>query len=118
MLLLLAGVVAASGADLAVTIWHLRTHGLFEANPVAAYLIAATRSVLVLSAFKAASVGVCVAVLFCLRARRSAEAAAWCAIGILAVMSWYWYAYAQELRSLDVAALARAGPDAGMLVLE
>jgi hypothetical protein len=114
--LLLAGIVAASGADLAVSLVHLRTLGLVEANPIAVFLVQSTGSALVLSAYKAATVLLCVGLLYRLRRRLAAEAAAWCAIAIMAAMSVQWVRYMSEIRDLGHAGLAADG-GAQVLVL-
>jgi hypothetical protein len=99
VLVLLVGILVLSLADLMVTLEHLRTIGMLEANPIAAYLIRTTRSPWVLSAYKCLTVGICVTLLHRLRHHRSGELAAWCAMGILTVMSVLWHTYSQELGS-------------------
>lgn len=101
MLLLLAGIVVLSGADLAVALRHLRGPGLLEANPIAAMVISASGSALALSAYKATTVGLCVALLFALRRRVEGEVAAWIAVGILGLMSLQWLGYSLEQRQLE-----------------
>ena len=104
--LLLAGVVVISAADLLQALAHLRGLGLMEANPVAALVIRSTGSALALSAYKALTVGICVGLLYRLRKKASAELGAWCAMVILAVMSWHWYHYNQEVRDLPRSTVA------------
>ncbi len=101
MLLLLAGIVVLSGADLAVALRYLRGPGLLEANPIAAMVISASGSAIALSAYKAATVGVCVALLYALRRRVEGEVAAWVAVGILGLMSLQWLAYSLEQRQME-----------------
>lgn len=97
MIVLLIGVITLSMADLIVTIAHLRTIGLAEANPIAAFLIRSTESSWILAAYKCLTVGICVSLLY--RARRYfvGELATWCALLALAVMSVMWHAYTHEL---------------------
>jgi uncharacterized Tic20 family protein len=99
VLVLLAAVVVLSLADLVVTIGHLQTVGLIEANPIAAWLIRTTESPWVLSAYKCLTVGVCIALLYRLRRHRECEIAAWCAVGILVGMSIMWHSYSREMES-------------------
>ena len=41
VILLIVGIVVLSLADLIVTLWHLTSVGMAEANPIAAWIIAA-----------------------------------------------------------------------------
>jgi hypothetical protein len=91
---LVAGIILLSLADLVITIAYLRANFMFEANPIAAHLIRSTQSPWALAAFKMATVGICVFLLLKLRRYRAGEVAAWCAVGILAVMSVMWNRYA------------------------
>ena len=111
MLLLLAGIVVLSGADLAVALQYLRGPGLLEANPIAALVIAASGSAAVLAAYKAVTVGTCVSLLFVLRRRVEAEVAAWIAVGALGLMSLHWLGYGLEQAQLQ-RLQAVAGTDA------
>lgn len=100
VILLLAGVIVLSAADLFEALTHLRGPGLLEANPVAALVIRNTGSALALSAYKVLTVGICVGLLYRLRRRRTGEIGAWCAVAILAVMSWHWYQYNREMMNV------------------
>jgi len=112
VLVLLAGVIVLSLADLVVTIGHLQTVGLIEANPIAAWLIRTTESPWVLSAYKCLTVGVCIALLYRLRRHRECEIAAWCAVGILVAMSLMWHSYSREIESpRELAAVQSAHRD-------
>lgn len=62
-----------------------------------------------LAAFKAATVGVCVLLLYRLRRHVEGEVAAWCAVMILAVVSFNWYRYTREIDSLVDVEIARQG---------
>jgi hypothetical protein len=104
---LLVGVLALSAADLVVTLTHLRTLGLPEANPIAAWLIRTTGSVWVLSLYKAVTVGTCVTLLYHLRRHLAGEIASWCAIGILVGMALLWHAYTEEIATPRDLQLAR-----------
>ncbi|HWB19913.1 MAG TPA: DUF5658 family protein [Phycisphaerales bacterium] len=93
---LLLGILILSLADLAVTMTHLKTTGMMEANPIAEYLIKYTQSPGALIAFKLSTVGVCMLLLHRLRFHWEGEAAAWVAVIILAGMSIMWHTYSQE----------------------
>jgi len=99
VIVLLAGIVVLSLADLIVTLGHLRSTGMIEANPIAAYLIRMTRSPWVLAEYKCLTVGICVTLLYRLRRRAWGEVGAWCAVGILTVMALLWHTYSTELES-------------------
>ncbi len=103
------GVVVLSLADLLVTLLHLRSRGMMEANPIAAWIIGHTGSVSLLVAYKATTVGVCVGLLYRLRRHVEGEVAAWCAVMILAVVSFHWYQYTVEIDGLMDIELARQG---------
>lgn len=94
---LLAGVLLLSLTDLLVTIVHLRSVGMVEANPIAAFLIRSTNSAWVLSAYKLVTVGICLSLLYRLRRHVEAEMAAWCAIAILTGVLCQWYAFSEEI---------------------
>lgn len=91
--LLVVGVVILSLADLVITLAYLRANWMMEANPIAAYLIKSTQSAWPLAVYKCVTVGTCVALLYRLRRHKAGEVAAWCAVGILAVMSVMWHKY-------------------------
>lgn len=119
VLVLLLGVVVLSLADLAATLTHLRTIGMIEANPIAAWLIATTRSPWALVVFKCGSVAVCVSLLYHLRRSRSAEVASWCAIGILVYMSLSWRSYVQHMEDhAEAMRAAQVWVDDGRLFLD
>jgi hypothetical protein len=107
VILLIAGIVLLSAADLAVTLVYARGGGMMEANPIALYLAKLTNSVWALAAYKTLTVTVCVALLFKLRKHAVSEAAAWCAVAILAGMSIMWHSYAAEVNDPDQQVLVR-----------
>jgi hypothetical protein len=104
VLVLIAGIVVLSLGDLIVTVATLRTTGMFEANPVAAWLISQTGSVTVLGAYKLLTVAVCAGLLFRLRRHAEGEAGAWCAMLILALTCLHWYHYSVRADSFSIAA--------------
>ncbi|MHC4948598.1 MAG: DUF5658 family protein [Planctomycetota bacterium] len=111
---LLAGIVVLSVADLVVTMAHLKSTGMLEANPIAAFLIRSTESASVLALYKAVTVGISVSLLYRLRRHLAGELAAWCAVGILTGMSVMWHSYTQELDAaehLELAGTSAYGED-------
>lgn len=96
VLLLVAGIILLSLGDLAVTVAFLKAEWMLEANPIAAALIRSTQSAWALAAFKAASVGICVAVLLRLRRHRICEVAAWAGMAILSATAIMWGSYARH----------------------
>jgi len=108
-MVLLAGVVVLSLADLVITLTHLKTTGMMEANPIAAFLIQSTQSGVALTCFKLLTVGICVALLFVLRHRFEGELAAWCAVAILAGMSLQWHVYSSHFQNPAEVMVAQAG---------
>jgi hypothetical protein len=108
VLLLLAGIVVLSAADLVVTLAFAKAGGMMETNPIAVYLVRATQSPWALAAFKALSVGTCIALLYCLRRHAISEVAAWCSVAILAGMSVMWHNYSQTLDGPEELMLVQA----------
>lgn len=95
VLVLLAAIVVLSLADLAITLSHLRSTGMVEANPVAAFLIRHTGSAWALGLFKVGTVMACVLLLFRVRHHVQGEIASWLALFILVGVSVMWHYYAQ-----------------------
>lgn len=119
IMILIAGIIVLSMADLVVTLTHLRTVGMIEANPVAAYLIITYQSTWVLAAYKAVTVGICVVALLLIRNRLIGEMAAWASVAILAGMAIVWHLYSAELDEPGHLELVRhAAADDGWLYLE
>ncbi|TVQ53366.1 MAG: hypothetical protein EA377_08135 [Phycisphaerales bacterium] len=118
VVLLLAGVVLLSAADLIITVTHLRSVGMIEANPIAAYLIRTTGSPIVLGVYKFLTVAVCVAVLYRIRRYFLGELGAWLSVLILAGMSVIWHQYSERLGDLDDIVLAQAGSSENWLFLD
>ena len=103
------GIVVLSIGDLGVTLLHLKSSGMIEANPVAAWIIAHTGSGALLTAYKAVTVAICVGLLFRLRRHVEGEIGAWCAVLIMAAVSIQWYQYNREIHiDIDIE-LARQG---------
>jgi hypothetical protein len=107
--LLLTAIVVLSLADLLLTLSHLQSTGMMEANPLAAWLIRTTASPLALTLFKAVTVAVPVVLLWSLRRHVEGEIGAWCATAILVVLSLMWGSYAREMEDPDVRRLVQSG---------
>jgi len=106
---LMLGVIVLSMADLFITLAYLRAQWMMEANPIAVFVIKSTQSPWGLAAFKCATVAVCVTLLFRARRHLAAEIAAWCALGILTVLSVMWSNYANHFEDNAGLILAQSG---------
>ena len=104
---LILGIILLSAADLVVTLAYARGGGMMEANPIVLYLVRATQSPWALGAYKVLTVGICVALLFRLRKHAVSEAAAWCAVAILAAMSVMWHHYSATMDEPDELTLVK-----------
>ncbi len=109
VILLIVGIAVLSLADLIVTLWHLTSVGMAEANPIAAWIIAGTGSAWLLTAYKLLTVAVCTGLLYRLRCHVEGEIGAWCAVMILAAVSFHWGHYTRELNDMKNFELARQG---------
>ncbi len=109
VVLLIVGIVVLSIGDLGLTLLHLKSSGMMEANPVAAWIIAHTGSSVLLTAYKALTVAICAGLLFRLRRHVEGEIGAWCALLILAAVSFQWYQYTREIGVGADIELARLG---------
>ncbi len=107
VMVLLGAIVILSLADLAVTLGHLQSIGMAEANPVAAYLIRVTDSPWALVAFKVLTVAVCVALLYRARRHWQGEVASWLALSILVGVSVLWHYYAEAWDDANQVRLAQ-----------
>ena len=103
---LLLGIIILSAADLITTLAYLRTTGMAEANPIAAWLIRTTGSPWMLALYKATTVAISVSLLFWLRRRRFCEFAAWCGLAILVGVVFMWGAYSKHANEPSVIHLA------------
>lgn len=99
--MLIGAIIILSLADLVVTMTHLKSTGMVEANPIAVYLIRATESPWALASFKALTVLICVSLLFKLRRHVEGEIAAWCAVLVLVGMAMMWHSYTRSLAELE-----------------
>jgi hypothetical protein len=106
---LLMGVVLLSAGDLALTLSHLQSTGMAEANPIAAFIIRSTGSAAALVAFKSLTVAFCVTLLYRFRRHRAGEIAAWCGMAILAGTSVMRHAYSKTMESPASIRMVQAG---------
>lgn len=97
--LLAAFIAAASGIDLYLTLTHLRTVGLIEANPIARLLIA-QNCVWLLSGWKLLSVALALTIFVVNARRRACEAAAWFCAGVMVWLMLQWIGYSQQIGAL------------------
>lgn len=107
--LLLFGIVLLSLADLVLTITHLRTIGMLEANPIASFLISSTQSWVTLSVYKIMTVGTCVLLLYQARRHYSCEIASWFGIMVLAGISVTWHLYTIEMEQPEIMQMLQSG---------
>lgn len=118
VVLLIAGIMLLSLADLVITITHLQSLGMVEANPIAAYLIRTTGSPIVLTAYKTLTVAICVAVLYRLRRHHLGELGAWLSVLILGGMCLVWHDYTERLNEMDDFMLVKASQSENWLFLD
>ena len=93
--LLVATIIVLSVADLYMTLAHLRSAGMGEANPLARIVIS-YQSPLLLSAWKCACVALASLILILARFRRSGEAACWLCCLVLTALTIHWMRYSTE----------------------
>ena len=96
---LLTAVVAMSAADLHMTLTHLLGAGMGEGNPIARWVMSAN-CVWALGLFKLGLVGISTLILWKVRARFSAELAAWLCCGVMVWLTMQWKAYGEALPAL------------------
>ncbi|MCC5824168.1 MAG: DUF5658 family protein [Phycisphaerales bacterium] len=90
---LLAVLIAAMSAiDLYLTLLYLTHSGMSEGNPIARAMIA-YQSPVVLAAWKALTVFLCLGILYLVRHKRSAEIGAWVGAIVLACLMAQWSRY-------------------------
>jgi hypothetical protein len=99
VLALLAAIVMLSLADLLMTLTHLTHYGMIEANPVARGIMR-YGSPAILVAWKLATVGLAVGILFWARRRRAAELAAAFCCCVLLWLTARWSVYNGEIAAL------------------
>lgn len=97
--LLAVFIAAASMVDLHLTLTHLRTVGMIEANPLARLLIE-QNCVWLLCGWKVLSVGLALAIFVAHARRRTCEAAAWFCAGVMVWLMLQWIGYSQQIGAL------------------
>lgn len=119
MLALLTAIVVLSAGDLVLTIGHMSTTGMYEANPLVAGLARMTESSLSIVNFKALTVLVGVGLLYRLRRYGSAELAAWLVAAVLVALSIQWHLYTSEISNMSLMVQVElAVHDAGWVVFD
>ncbi len=101
VLTLLAGVVLLSLGDLYMTLLHLKSFGLIEANPLARGIMA-HHSPAGLVAWKTMTVGLAVGILFFTRRRGAAEIGAIISCLVLSWLTLRWVTYSDQVSSMTV----------------
>jgi hypothetical protein len=96
--LLVATIIVLSLADLYMTLAHLRSAGMGEANPLAR-IVMSYQSPLLLSLWKCACVALASLILILARFRRSGELACWTCCLVLTALTIHWFNYASEAAS-------------------
>lgn len=84
-------------ADLGITMTFLTSVGMFEANPIARFIIG-LGSPAALIAFKLATMALTSWIVLAARARWQAESAAWICVAILGWLTVHWYGYMEFTR--------------------
>jgi len=94
--LLVLGMTCLSLADLALTLAHMRSFGMFEVNPVARAMLA-IGGVDQLVRYKLFTIAVSGGILYLLRRDRRAEICAWICCAALAGLSLHWGRYSTHV---------------------
>jgi len=115
--ILVVGILLLSLLDLILTLYNLRTIGMAEANPIAAWIVEETGSAWLLSAFKACSLIVSCGLFYAFRTRRSAEFACWFSIGVLVVLAIAWHRYTVTVAAVDPLQFVHLAGDDGWISL-
>jgi hypothetical protein len=97
--LLVGTIIVLSLADLYMTLAHLRSAGMGEANPLAR-LVISYQSPLLLSLWKCACVGLAALILVLARFRRSSEVACWVSCIVLTALTIHWMRYSVEASAM------------------
>lgn len=97
---LLGIVVVLSLADLYMTLMHLTTIGMLEANPLARWLMR-NFSPAAMIVWKLLTVCIACSILASIRTKRIGELAAWLCVAVLIWLMARWNIYAESLASLS-----------------
>lgn len=98
--LLVLGMTCLSLADLALTLTHMRSFGMFEVNPVARAMLA-IGGVEQLVRYKLFTIALSGGILYLLRRDRRAEMCAWLCCAMLVGLSLHWGRYSNN--ALEIA---------------
>ena len=93
--ILVATIVVLSLSDLYMTLAHLQSAGMGEANPLAR-LVMSYNSPILLSAWKCACVALAALILILARFRPSGEIACWLSTVVLTALTVHWISYSSE----------------------
>lgn len=97
--MLMLAIVLMSVADLYMTLAHLNSVGMGEANPIARWVIS-YGSPWLLVVWKFGCIGLACLIFTIARYRRSSEIACWACIGILTALILHWMSYSAEASDL------------------
>jgi hypothetical protein len=115
---LLLGIIVLSLADLVITLIHMRSFGLLEANPLVVFIVRSTGSSWSLACFKILTLFICVGLLFRVRHHVQGEFAAWCALLIMVGLAFAWDRYTREVVGPENAELVHAHMDDAVRLLD
>jgi len=108
VVLLVALIAILSVGDLIATLTFLRSIGMQEINPLAAFIIS-NQSETGLILFKFGSVVCCVSLILLIRHFRQGEVAAWIAALILVGLTVHWHTYTHQVATIqDPASIVEA----------
>jgi hypothetical protein len=112
VLTLLAGVILLSVGDLYMTLLHLKSFGLIEANPLARGIMA-HHSAAGLVVWKTATVGLAVGILYFTRRRGAAEIGAIISCLVLSWLTLRWVTYSDQVSGMigEMQALESTGEE-------
>ena len=111
LLLVIAGL---SVVDLFVTLFYMKTVGMYEANPIVHALAESAHPVAAIALFKLASLAIGVGLLYGFRRRTTAYIGAWLMVGVLTWLTVQWARYGFVMADLDLMTLVSftdADPD-------
>ena len=108
--MLLPALALMGVADLAYTLEHMTSIGMYEMNPLAR-LIVAEGGADNLALFKLCTLGVCCGILFRLRHARQAEIGAWVCAAVMLALMLHWDRYAEYTPQIAASAHAAASPE-------
>ncbi|MCK4872511.1 MAG: hypothetical protein KAS72_07280 [Phycisphaerales bacterium] len=105
VVVLLLITISLSLFDLILTLTYVRSIGMAEVNPIAAWILR-EGSTSALVAWKLGSVLMAATIIYAIRHKRQAERAAWLAVIILGALTAHWMHYGASLHQLTPVAHA------------